>query len=440
MIKQNLPKCFVATLGSALLFVGSAIAGDKCLIIDDKNPAKCCLENPTWCDIFDKSTLYKNEENCLIQKVQLVGRYHGQYHSSSLEHSSGQSLGANYWEHRRFRVGTKIQFLNDFTFFNNWNIGDNNDSGARLTGGDFFGSVYEMYIGWKPSGTDNDLWVKVGKQKQKITREWSTSSKQLLTFERSHITNEVAATIAWGAEAGFTAFNIDHAFGIWLGGYDMDGLDQRGENFPGFDSRAGASYRASYGLTDATDIFFDYLYTNNSDGTQRPRGNDDADALSDYNHVLAFGTESTWDLGHCGRQFGLVTDVIYGIDREASTGNNNFGGNNNRLAGDDTFGLVFLPHVDLTERLQLVGKYAYASDSRLHRPQRAVATTNATARPNLEDVHTLYIGLNYRICGDNLKLMAGYEYLTADLYQGAGAGDLGSLSGDTWMLGLRTYF
>ena len=105
-----------------------------------------------------------------------------------------------------------------------------------------------------------------------------------------------------------------------------------------------------------------------------------------------------------------------------------------------TFGIVILPHYDVTDRLELVAKYAYASNTVLQRAQRRAFDHNGVGRPNLDDVHTFYAGFNYRFCGDNFKLMGGYEYLTADLHRGAGSSDLGGISGDTWMLGVRTFW
>jgi long-subunit fatty acid transport protein len=66
---------------------------------------------------------------------------------------------------------------------------------------------------------------------------------------------------------------------------------------------------------------------------------------------------------------------------------------------------------------------------RTQRPQRY------TDREELENCHTLYAGLNYYICGDKLKLMAGYEYMTADQYDSTD-----DITSDTWMLAVRTYF
>ncbi|MDF1754000.1 MAG: porin [Verrucomicrobiales bacterium] len=442
MIKITKLMHYGIATGAALLFAGTSMAGDdKCVVIDDKCPVECCKEDPSWCGLFKKSTLYKNEENCFVQKVSLAGRYHGQYLGQSIDHSSGQSFGSQYWEHRRFRLGAKVQFLNDFTFFNNWNIGDSNEQGENLAAGDFFGTIDEMYIKWEPSNfAVEGFYVTVGKQKQKITREFSTSSKQILTFERSHIVNETTDTKAWGVATGFKALGLKHEVGAWLGGFD-ESADGSGPNWADFDSRGGASYRAEYGLNDNTDIHFDYLFSNNSNGDISAQGNADALALSNYNHVIALGTESSWDLGHCDRKFGLITDVIWGRDRTARSGNEIIGaGSNDAAAGQDTTGFVIMPYIDLTERLQLVGKYAYADFARMQRTQRRAFERNGESRPVMEDVHTLYLGLNYRLCGDNLKLMAGYEYLSADMFTAPNSVDQGSLTGDSWMLGIRTYF
>ncbi|MEC5127109.1 porin [Verrucomicrobiales bacterium BCK34] len=435
---------FVVAVGYTVALSGVAFSGDNQLILDDKCPVESCLDTPVICDAFDKSTLYE-AENGFIRKVQIAGRYHGQYHDSSISHSSGRSLGTQYWEHRRFRLGTKIEFQNDVTFFNNWNLGNNNGEGDQIAG-DFWGEIYEMYFKWQPSDSPNDFWIQVGKQEQKITREFNTSSKKILTFERAFITNEVADTVAWGIETGFKSFGIDHAFGIWLGGFEND-ADGRGPATPGFgNSRGGASYRGTIPLSESTDLHFDYLFTNNSGGTRQPRGfgidSADADALSNYNHVLALGTESAWEYNSCERKIGLVTDVILGLDREAQGGDalGIAGGDNGSVAGEDTLGVVIMPYIDLTERLQFVTKYAYASDTGSQRPQRRAFERSGVGRPNLDEVHTFYVGLNYRLCGDNLKLMAGYEYLTANLHEKAGSTELGSLSGDTWMFGVRTYW
>ena len=76
--------------------------------------------------------------------------------------------------------------------------------------------------------------------------------------------------------------------------------------------------------------------------------------------------------------------------------------------------------------------------------QKASSPQGRKARPqqfdrrqNVEDYHTLYAGLNYYVCGDNLKIMGGYEYATGKVFGNPNTRDVDSGS---WMLGVRTSF
>jgi len=433
MIKR-LTKTFAIATGAVLL-AGTAMAGGgKGLVINDKQPIAHCIEDPEFCKIFDALTLYDNKNAKFIQKVNITTRYHGQHHATSLNFdglNGGQDVGASFWEHRRFRHGIKVKLLNDFTLWNEWN----SPSDDLLVGNRFLQNIDEIGIKWAPS---KDFFVSVGKQKLKIGREWATSSKVQLTPERSHIINEVIASTGkpYGINTGFKAFGIKHQLGAWLAGTENSRRELT------FDTNGGASYLAEVPLNGNTDLHFGYLFTNNGDGEDGGQGSADRLELSPYNHVFALGTESHWDIGHCDRKFGLYTDLIYGIDRETQGGNDAFANDNDIAAGEDTFGLYVLPYFDITERLQLVGRYAYATSTRIHRGQRAPfdedrdgLSNNLGGRPNLEDVHTFYIGGNYRLCGDHLKLIGGYEYTTGDV-----RGDNGGFTGDTWIFGVRTYF
>ncbi len=445
----------------AFPLAGQARAGDRSLVIDDKSPEDFCRENPSWCDIFEKATLYQDEDARLIQRFSLRGRYHGQFMSQSLDYSrlgSGGDLpwsdaGGHHWEHRRFRLGLKVDFLNDFSFFANGNIAAN----RQLTQGHFLDDIDHMFISWKPSdasiGGLDGLYVNIGKHKQMITREFTESSLFIITVERSHISNEVIAGFGrpWGVSIGFELCDLDHELGFWLGGLEnsngFGGNSIEGPLWPSADGRSSLTYRAAKEINDVTTVFFDYAFTNNDGGAQPPQGlHSDATQLSDYEHIIALGTHSEWDLGQCDRKAGLITDAIWGLNKESDAGEEEFPGNATPV-GFDTFGFVFLPYYDLTERLQLVGRYAYASESELHRSQRETSITapgvagptDGQFRPNLSDVHTFYLGLTHHFCERKLKLMAGYEYLSADVFSGE-AIDNGSVTGDSWMFAVRTYW
>lgn len=438
----------VCLIIAATAFMGAtARGGEVKLAIDDKDPA-ACLEDPAFCKIFDRNVLYKNDEASVIQQVRFLARYHGQQHSTTLEFDNPAAgpnrYGDSYWEHRRFRVGGDVRFLKDFTFYSEVDFHDND----LLADAAFFNNIALMGILWKPS---EDFYVNVGKQKPKITREWTPSSNLMLTPERAMITNEVIPYLSWGGTVGFEAWGLQHEFGGWLNaGYESNTVNQPfGPHWPMDRTRGSLSYRANCGLNENTKLFFDYLYTNNSegraDGAGRAGALGHADFASSYNQVISLGSESTWRLGPCDKKFSLLTDFIVGLDREAFAGRNNAFPGNNFNAGEDLFGIVILPAYDLTERLELVTRYAFASEAVIQRPERAPFSDDpdglapGLARPALEDIHTFYLGFNYRLCGDHLKLLGGYEYLTGDVTS-SGTRDNGGVTGNSWIFGVRTFW
>lgn len=415
MTQSNTLRKFVTATGAAAFLAGgSAFAGDYGkAIIDDKMPIEDAWH---FCDIFDYSTLYESDSG-FIREVSLNGRYHGQYISQSKD-VGNDDFGYNNWQHRRFRLGMNIEFAGNVTLKTSVNLSNGSGSGTGLTRDTFFDDWDEFYIDWEPKG-EFLQYVEIGKQKQAITREFSTSSRQILTIERSQIVNEVSDAKPWGITAGFKLAGMKHELGAWVHG--LDDNEPLG-NWPDYDSRGGFSYRGEKQLTDATSLHLDYAFTNNSSGLASPQGNAGDSQNSAYQHVVALGTET--EMG----QFGLITDLIFGFGRE----------NTGAIpAGDDTFGLVILPYYNITEKLQFVAKYAYMDQGREQRTQRfgEGAGNLQAGRQRVEDYHTFYAGFNYYICEHNLKIMAGYEYATGEVF-----GNGTDISADTWMLAFRTYF
>lgn len=439
-ITNRFTKLTTGAGAAALLAGGTLVAGDYGkAIIDDKAPI---VEPWSYCDLFDLSTLYEGDG--FIKEIALTGRYHGQAISQQEDFNDTLNNGYHEWQHRRSRLGLDIEFGEGFTFSSSFNITDG--SGGRThpyTTGRYIDDIDELYIEWEnpyaPSGkgvVSEPLleYVQVGKQKQRITREFSTSSKRILTIERSHIVNEIADNKPWGITFGVNALGLTHEFGAWVYGADLDSTGE-GYLWPDFDSRGGASYRTSFEMNDNTELFFDYVYTNNSDGFANPGGSADDDLGSVYEHAFAIGSESEW-----GR-LGLITDLIFAFDREAQTGDRSLAALAPGAipAGNDTWGAVIMPYYDITDKLQFVAKYAYMDEGRNQRTQRygynAANGFDGQVRQVLDGYHTFYAGLNYYICEHNLKLMGGYEYATGDEF---GTGN--DIDSGTWMVAVRTYF
>ncbi len=406
MNRYDLAKSGVPALFALLSL--SATAGDYGkTVINDKAP----VAESNWCDLFKKNTLYEGDG--FVRKVKFKGRYHGQWISQTetADTLAGTS-GYHEYQHRRFRLGTEISFAHDLKLTASINIADGSGgvSNHGLTYGPFFDDWDELNLEWAPS---EDFYILVGKAKQKITIENETSSNNILTIERSPIVSSVISNKPWGVAVGFKALGLDHEIGGWVAGGDRDSTGDR-YDWADFDSRGSFTYRTSFDLNEATEIHFDYQYTNNSGGLVNPRGTADTNLGANFEHVVALGSKSEFG------DFGLITDLIF-----AANGNDV---GDLLPAGYDSWGLVILPYYNITDKLQLVARYAYMSEGREQRPQRYTLP-----RQSVENYHTFYAGLNYYICGNNLKLMAGYEYATGERYLNRGDIDTSS-----WILAVRT--
>lgn len=378
MTLSQLIKNLVAFAAVAAL-AGGAYAGDAGkLVIDEKGVVEA--EPWTICNVFDSNTLYENDSNPYIQKIALVGRYNGQWH-----HTDGEAgLESDGWEDRRWRLGTKIEFLKNFTFGMNFNVEHDSDR--------FFEDVEDMVIEWEAG---DDFVIVVGKQKPRVTQEYSTSSKHLKTVERSQAVNQIIPNKLWGisAEKGLGA--VTQELGIYQGGFDDDWA------FPQWDGGIAALSRTSYELSEVTTVRLDYFY-----GENDPESN----GVRDYDHIISLGSTNEFD------GWDLTTDLIYG------TGDS------------DLFSIVLMPSYDLTDKIELVGRYTFSTSEdddgvRLQKRYESSAALNSRG----DAYHAIYGGITYRICGDKLKLMTGVEYSTL-------SGGDADYDGLTYFAGVRTQF
>lgn len=384
-----------AVAAVSVLAGGSLLAGPGKQIIVEDPP-----EPWNYCDIFDYNKFYEGETG-FIRGIEAHGRYHGQYISQS-EDIGDTENGYNQWQHRRARLGLEVIMAHGLTFFMENNMADNEEIFADRWQNDF----QDFYISWEAS---DDLEFVIGKQKQDFTIEDTTSSKRILTVERSPIVNETAGARPWGAVVAFKAGGFDNQLGAWL-----TGADDSWGSWPSFDSNASASFNTSYEIIDGTDLVFDYVYNDNSGGFAPVEGDADEQYASEYQHGFAIGTDSDWG------KFDMVTNFIVAQNREGSGG---------LPDGHDTWGAMIMPSYYLTEKLQAVFRYAYMDEGREQRTQRF------NTRVAVEDYHTFYGGLNYHFCGHNLKVMGGYEYATGNTF-----GDGVDIDTGTWLFAIRTYF
>lgn len=377
----------VTSTALAALLSAAMTAGAGQVAMDSKKVVAEPEEAKSLCDsIFSIPTIYKNEDNPYIQKIAFIGRYHGQYYY--LDSNQGN---ADDWDNRRTRVGMDIDFLKKFSFEFNFNL--------NLDGGRFVEDLEDAILEWEAT---DELTLSVGKQKAPLSKEWRTSSKRILTFERSRIVGIVVPDKMGGLLASYAGKNgllLDA--GIYTNSVDEDWA------YPTFDGGAALFGSVGYKSKSFGEARLDYLYQDIKDGSNQ---------VKPYDNAFSLNYTGTW--GRCG----LILDGIYGIGAGSTA---------------DAYGVVVMPTYDFTAWLKLVVRYQYGSSdsskgySLQSRYEREAPDLSASTGDNYQAV---YAGLNWYICGDKFKLMAGGEYSTMD----QSSGD--TYEAFTWLGGVRLYF
>ncbi len=409
-MKLHLPVLLLPVTGialSVLLNLGTARADDVNRPAEVVEPIRT---DPTsiYDRIWDSATLYKADSGFLTE-LALQGRLHLQDAQGWSDQGDfgtrdrPQSVRWGDFEVRRFRLGAKAKLM---------------DGNAKLDGhidinpdfDPFYGRIYELMFEYSFSSALN---LGVGKRKAFFSLEHSTSSKEIVTIERALLTNALFTsqyTGVWGYgkagnwlwEAALFAGDDEREFTTFNGGAIIQaGLGYDLAEVTGFD-RANISFDYLKATADTT------VNSGNLAGSPVPYAFENAMSLNSY-----------WEKG----RWALGTDILHGHGRGPQ---------------GDVFGVVILPTVYVAKGVQLVGRYQYANgqDDGLRLASRYERLAPFTTDGGSGEVyHGFYMGVNYYIYGNKLKLMSGLEYVTMN-----GGGDGGDYKGWTWTSGLRMFF
>ena len=417
------------------LFLGAVQAGQPEPVMPAPEP-----NGGDWCDWLSSKpgTLYKNSDNPFIQEFQIFGRFQWQAAYLWGEDTNGYEFSDDYTEVRRFRLGAKMKFLKYFEAKANVNLVDDaRNAVAPWPGNDKLGWGYEdfdeAYIGFDIKkafdlGFVDSLKITYGRHKFVLGHEALMSSKELLTVERSAISNKV-----YGSYRP-TGVQLEGSKGDWSAAfavYSTDAITRFGGNVDfigGWNDGLAYYARVGYQATDNLSFSWDFVY---NDADQRG-GEDNL-----WGYRWATSLSAVYECG----DWGLIVDGIYGDNGSGRLGNLT----PNRQG--DFWGLVVMPYYWIVDdKLQGVVRYQYQGseesrgirvNSRYARRDHGfpVNATIAGGRGNTH--HSIYAGLNYLICGHNLKVQTGleYEWLNAPL-----AGTQGEVSALTAWFGFRSFF
>ncbi|WP_193211643.1 porin [Luteolibacter marinus] len=333
-----------------------------------------------WGGLLDLATLYENKDNPVIQKFAFTGRAQFDYvlidgHGTPVAGFNDDDLDYEDFNTRRLRAGFKATLFHDFTAHVEADFDPDVDPAyQRLT---------DAYVGWKKSDA---LAIKVGKQSMGFTLDGATSSKELLTIERNNLSGNL-----W--------FTSEYAPGVSVGGtcdgwFYQVGVFSQGEadaEFGNFTSGStwigsvGYDFAGQLGVDEAA-LRFDYVY--NEETPSRPE---------------LFVNRS---LGQVVSLNARYHNGCYGVRADLAAGDG-------FLGQPDLWGFVVMPYVDLTDKLQLVARYTFVesdgNDGVRFNGRYDGAALNSRRGDQYQEG---YLGMNYYLVGNNLKLQAGLQYLS----------------------------
>ena len=329
----------------------------------------------------------KDDSNPVVQQVLFSGRY--QHDFAAIDADQGD---LEEWNVRRMRLGPRITLFRSLTLHVEVDLNPQERD-------PFYVRLTDAYLQWNKSSR---FALTFGKQGVPFTSDGATSSKELLTIDRSNLANNI-----WFPQEYMPGVSVSGRNAPWVyraGVYSSGAMNREFGEFSGdyFTlALAGYDFAKALGAKEAL-LTGNYVY-------QHP--DSDNSFTRQLEHVVSVHLKFEAD------RWGVRTDVS---------------GANGYLGQSNMWAIMAMPFFNLTEKLQAVGRYTYmnSADSNGIR----LATYESRVVEGRGDEYTeLYLGANYYFYGHRLKLQTGLQW--ADMNDRARDG--GEYSGASWTTGLR---
>jgi len=404
-------KTTIAAAAFALGLPAAAFAGTKV----QPPPTPAPGNQGDWCEWLQNKPglLYNNKENPYFQSFQIGGRFMYQAAYLDGEDVNGRDFNDTYDDYRRVRIETRAQFLKYFSSKVGINIvNDRRPAGMDLDWG--YDTFDEATISFDIKkafalGALDSLSITYGRHKFNMSEEVHMSSREIYTIERSAIANKL-----YGANSRPTGITLAGSLGKWSATLGLFSGEDDSEFIGGWNDGQAYYLSAAHQTTDKLKFVFDFVKND-------PSGEDD---------FLGYDWAAVLN--------GVYKDGRYGALASVVAGENNSSAANQ---GGSVHALVVMPWYYLVEdRLQAVVQYQYAgaSESQGIRTNSRYLRADHSAGVNVnsgrgDELHTLYAGLNYYLCGHNAKVMGGVEFASLETPRG-------DVSAVTYLIAFRTYF
>jgi phosphate-selective porin OprO and OprP len=333
------------------------------------------------------STWYDDRTNPVVQRVQLSGRFQHEFVSVGADQGD-----LDEWNTRRFRVGPRVQLFRTLTVASEVELNPQERD-------PFYVRLTDVYVQWSRNAA---LAVTVGKQGMPFTMDGSTSSKELLTIDRSNLTNNM-----WFPQEYLPGISVSGRAAPWTYRAGLYSAGEANREFGKFDGGVttlallGYDFGQRLGVKEAL-LSGNYVY-------QSP--DTDNTFTRQLEHVMSLNLKLEDD------RWGLRTDL--------STGAGYF-------SQRDLWGVMLMPYFNVTDKLQAITRYTYLNSAGPNGVQLATYE-NRVVRGRGDEYNEFYLGANYFFYGQKLKLQSGLQW--ADMNDAAADG--GDYSGASWTTGLR---
>jgi phosphate-selective porin OprO/OprP len=344
-------------------------------------------DQETFRRIWRFAEWHRDDQNPVLQSVLFSGRF--QYEYAALDADQGDH---DEWNVRRLRLGVKSRLFQKLTLHGEVELNpqERDPLYVRFT---------DLYAQWTSSDA---LELTVGKQGVPFTMDGSTSSKELLTIDRSNLANNM-----WFPTEYIPGVNVSGEVSGWL--YQL-GVYSGGEANREFGDFSGSAFTLasigrdlgdSLGVGEAV-LTTNYIYQNPDAGNTFTR---------QLHHMVSVNLR--------------LTDEKWGIRTDVS-------GAAGYLGQSDLWGVMAMPFYNVTPKFQLVVRETFLK-SRNPNGVRLATYENRLVPGRGDRYQEIYGGANYYFFGHKLKLQSGVQFGNMD----DTANDGGAFSGVAWTTGLR---
>lgn len=330
---------------------------------------------------------YEDQSNPVVQRVVFTGRF--QHDLAIVDADQGDHRESNI---RRVRLGPRLTLFHDYLVHAEIELNPQERD-------PFYMRFTDAYVAWQkhPQAV-----IQAGKQSVPFTQEGATSSKELLTIDRSNLANNI-----WFTQEYMPGVSVSGRVAPWSYRAGVYSSGAANREFGRFDGGmftlavVGYDFAKTLGVKEAT-LTGNYLY-------QHPDANNTF--TKRFEHIASLHTK--------------IEDGRWGVRGDAS-----------RTAGylgqHAVLGLMAMPYYSVTSKLQAVARYTFLDSDGVN-GLSLNTYENRVSRGAGDRYEELYLGVNYFFYGHKLKLQSGVQF--ADMRDRANDG--GAYSGTSWTTGLR---